>query len=442
MLSVDQWLQRTKKMPITHRIPGLVLIDHEFSVPLDYEKPDGETISVFAREVVAPAKEKEDLPWLVFLQGGPGFGAPRPEDRSGWLKRALQDYRVLLLDQRGTGRSTPVLPQTLAHFLSPQEQVDYLTQFRADSIIRDAEWIRKKLLEEGQPWSVLGQSYGGFCAVTYLSQAPEGLREVFITGGLPPLTVPVDDVYRATYVRIIQKNREYYQRYPEDVEQVRKIVEYLDAHEVWLPNGDRLTSRRFRQLGFAFGMSNGFAQVHYLLENAFVDGVNGKEISYYFLRGFENSLAFDTNPIYAILHEAIYCQGAASNWSAQRILAEFPEFEISSEHPVYFMGEMIYPWMFEEIGALHPLQEAAEILAAHNDWPPLYDPTILAQNQVPVAAAVYYNDMYVERKLSEQAAALIKGARLWVTNEHEHSALRLHGEEVFGRLHGMLHGEI
>jgi hypothetical protein len=194
-------------------------------------------------------------------------------------------------------------------------------------------------------------------------------------------------------------------------------------------------------LGLAFGASNGFEQVHYLLENAFVEGVNGKEISYLFLRGFENRFAFDTNPIYAILHEVIYCRGRASNWSAQRVLAEFPEFEISPDCPVYFTGEMIYPWMFAEIRALQPLREAAEILAQDADWPPLYDPAVLKQNQVPAAAAVYYNDMYVERNLSEQTAALIQGIRLWVTNEHEHSALRLHGETVFGRLYDLLHGE-
>ena len=106
-------------MTITHRIPGLVLTDHQFEVPLDYADPDGQTIMAFAREVVAPARENDDLPWLVFLQGGPGYASPRLQDRSGWLKRALDDYRVLLLDQRGTGRSTPVLPQTLAGFPSP-----------------------------------------------------------------------------------------------------------------------------------------------------------------------------------------------------------------------------------------------------------------------------------------------------------------------------------
>ena len=429
-------------MTLITRIPGLVLKDHHFTVPLDHARPDAETITVFAREVIAPAKEGQDLPWLVFLQGGPGSAAPRPQERSGWLKRALQDYRVLLLDQRGTGLSSPVLPQTLSRFPSAAAQADYLAHFRADSIVRDAELIRRRLLGADQPWSVLGQSYGGFCAVTYLSLAPEGLKEVYLTGGLPPLTVSVDDVYRATYARVIQKNEAYYQRYPADIERVHQIVDYLETNDVRLSNGDRLSPRRFRQLGLAFGSSNGYEQVHYLLESAFVEGRTGPEISYYFLRNFENSLNFDTNPIFAILHEAIYCQGSASNWSAQRVLAEFPQFEISADRPVYFTGEMIYPWMFEEIGGLKPLRESAEILAAKADWPDLYDLEQLQQNTVPVAAAVYYNDMYVELGLSQMTACQIKGSKLWVTSEHEHSALRMHGETVFGRLYDMLHGEI
>jgi pimeloyl-ACP methyl ester carboxylesterase len=220
---------------------------------LDYEKLDGETITVFAREVVAPAKEKENLPWLLFLQGGPGFRSPRPETRSGWLRRALQEYRVLLLDPRGTGCSTPVLTQTLARLGSPHAQAEYLSHFRADSIIKDCERIRKQLLDDDQPWSVLGQSFGGFCTLTYLSQAPEGLVEAYITGGIAPINVSVDDVYRETYSRVIQKNQAYYERYPEGVKLVQEIVDFLDSYEVQLPNGDRLTSRRFRQLGLAFG---------------------------------------------------------------------------------------------------------------------------------------------------------------------------------------------
>ncbi len=92
---------------LTHRIPGLVLTDHLFTVPLDHAQPNGDQIEVFAREVVAANRDVYQLPWLVFFQGGPGFASPRPINNSGWLKRAVQDYRVLLLDQRGTSAAPP-----------------------------------------------------------------------------------------------------------------------------------------------------------------------------------------------------------------------------------------------------------------------------------------------------------------------------------------------
>jgi hypothetical protein len=102
---------------------------------------------------------------------------------------------------------------------------------------------------------------------------------------------------------------------------------------------------------------------------------------------------------------------------------------------------MIYPWMFEEVGTLRPLAAAAEILAEYEEWPRLYDVDVLAANRVPCAAAVYYDDMYVERAFSEETARAIRGIKLWVTNEYEHNALRADGEVVLGRLLAMVRGE-
>ena len=425
----------------THRLPGLVLTDHEFEVPLDHNRPNDQRLTVFAREVVAPANEAADLPWLLFLQGGPGFDAPRPDKLAGWIQRATQEYRVLLMDQRGTGRSTPVLAQTLARLSTPQAQADYLRHFRADAIVGDAELIRRELVGKDVPWSVLGQSYGGFCAIHYLSAAPHGLREVLFTGGLPPLSAPVDAIYRATYQRVLDKNRRYYQRYPDDTTHVAEIADYLADHEVVLPGGGDLTVRRFQQLGMPFGASEGFERIHYLLESAFVAGVNGRELSYPFLRGVENLLDFDTNPIYALLHEPIYCQGNASNWSAERVRAEYPQFDPSARAPLLFTGEMIYPWMLDDYVELRPLKEAAAILAGMDDWPMLYDLETLRHNAVPCAAAIYAEDMYVERALSEQTAAAIPALRSWVTNEYEHNGLRANGEVILDRLLKMVRGE-
>src|SRR5215469_18917555 len=100
----------------SYRQPGAAYTDHFFDVPLDHTAPDGEQITVFAREMAAVEHAgSEDRPWLLYLQGGPGRPSPRPVSRKGgWLDRALRDYRLLLLDQRGTGRSTPASRLTLA----------------------------------------------------------------------------------------------------------------------------------------------------------------------------------------------------------------------------------------------------------------------------------------------------------------------------------------
>jgi pimeloyl-ACP methyl ester carboxylesterase len=414
----------------------------EFEVPVDHARPHGDRLVVFARGVVAPEKEHAGLPWLVFFQGGPGYPSPRPAEQSGWLKRALRDYRVLLLDQRGTGRSTPVTYQTMARFARSQQQADYLKFFRADAIVRDAEHIRRELLGEGGRWSVLGQSYGGFCVTHYLSAFPGSLNEAFITGGLPPLDRPVDDVYRATYRRVIERNRRYYERYPGDAERAWAVVRLLGDGPVRLPGGGQFSARRFQQLGHWFGMSDGFEQIHYVLEEAFADGAGGRELGYPFLRHFENLFSLETNPIYAVLHEPIYCQHAAAKWSAERLRAEYPEFEPTADRPVFFTGEMVYPWFFEEYEYLRSLREAAEILASYAEWPRLYDVTALRANEVPAAAAVYYDDMYVERAYSEEAANDIRGLKVWITNEYQHNGVRADGERVLGRLIDLVRGNV
>ncbi len=422
------------------RHPGTVLTDRFFAVPLDHQRPDGEQIEVFAREVVAADKADADLPWLLFLQGGPGFGAQRPEGRESWLDRALNDYRVLLLDQRGTGRSSPANRRTLARLgpEKPKAQADYLTHFRADSIVLDAELIRRELTDE--PWSVLGQSFGGMCTVTYLSFAPHGIREAFITGGLPGLTVTADDIYRRTYRTVAAKNAAHYERYPDDVDQVRRVAEYLAEHDVRLPDSTPLTVAAFQSAGAMLGQSGGSHALHYLLEDPFACD----QLSDAFLYAMMNKLSFATGPLYALLHEASYAQGFATRWSAHRIRAEFGEFgpQVTGSDPLYFTGEMIYPWMIDADPVLRPLREAADILAERDDWPPLYDPTRLAANEVPVAAAVYYNDMYVDRELSMQTAQAIRGLQAWVTSEYSHDGLRVSRGAVLDRLIGMARGNI
>ncbi|HWG24434.1 alpha/beta fold hydrolase [Actinospica sp.] len=432
------------------RIPGLVVAERTFSVPLDHAAPGGERIEVFAREVRAPGGERR--PWLVFLQGGPGFGSPRPTGSfgsgsvGGWVGRAVQDFRVLLLDQRGTARSTPVNRQTLPTRGDASRQADYLTHFRADSIVRDCELIRREVAGD-EPWTVLGQSFGGFCATAYLSIAPEGLRRVLICGGLPSLDAHADDVYRAAYPRMIRKNAAYYARYPQDVEHVRQIAAYLATHDVTLPGGMLLTPEAFQSLGLMLGMSDGFERLHYRLEGALLTVGGERALADAFQEEAQHTLSFAGHPIYALLHEPCYAQGGKPTaWSAERVRAEFPEFSparaTSGDAPLLFTGETIHPWFFRTDPALRPLREAADLLAERTEWPALYDADVLAENRVPVAAAVYAEDLYVDAEHSSRTADHIRGLRRWITNEYEHDGLRSSGDAVFERLWRMADGEL
>jgi pimeloyl-ACP methyl ester carboxylesterase len=422
-----------------YRQAGTIVTEHTFAVPLDHGQPGGEQIEVFAREVTAADPAAAGRPWLLFLQGGPGFGALRPSGRESWLDRALDGFRVLLLDQRGTGRSTPASRHTLARLVTPQAQADYLAHFRADSIVADAELIRRQLAGD-EPWSVLGQSFGGFCTVSYLSLAPGGIREAFITGGLPGLAATADDVYRATYPIVAERNRWHYERYPQDADRARVLARYLASHQVIMPDGGQLTVPAFQSLGRMLGSSTGSDTLHYLLEDAF----HGDVLADSFLARAAAELSFAGAPLYALLHEACYAQGAATRWAADRIQAEFPGFDpaaaVDGDIPLLFTGEMIYPWMFGTDPVLRPLRDAAEELAARGGWPPLYDPDRLAASQAPAAAAVYFEDMYVPVELSLPTARAIRGLRPWVTNEYQHDGLRVSNGAVLSRLIALARG--
>lgn len=408
-----------------YQFPGYRCRDHVLSVPLDHADPQAEQIEVFGRELVRPDRQRDDLPWLLFLQGGPGHKADRPRPDHPWLPRALEEFRVLLLDDRGTGRSTPANRQTLPRRGTAAEQAAYLSYFRADSIVADAEAFRRYLIGDRGRWSVLGQSYGGFCALTYLSFAPDHLREVAIAGGLPSITASAEEVYRAAYPRVRAKNQEYFGRYPKDASILRNIVDVLAKSNIMLPSGAQLSPERLQTIGLHLGMAGRFDSLHFLLEEAFLAGSNTSALSDAFLWSVDALTSFATQPLFALMHEQIYAQDVATLWAAQRVRQEFPEFDVApgEDRPVLLTGEMIYPWQFEQDRALAPLHPVADLLAQRDDWPALYDPDQLADNAVPVAAAVYYDDMFVDRAMSLDTASAVRGLRPWVTNQYEHDGL-------------------
>ncbi|KAI1661436.1 alpha/beta-hydrolase [Daldinia decipiens] len=441
-------------------VPGKLLVKELwFQVPLDHSDPKSETIKLFARSVVKyerPIVESSEVvqrPYLLFLQGGPGLGTPAPQDSP--LSKYMLDrgYELLFLDQRGTGFSTPVSDNTLELIGSPQEQADYLKLFRADTLVKDSEAVRLCLTKDYPPekkkWSTFGQSFGGFTALTYLSFAPEGLRECFITGGLAALDKGPEEVYQATFRRCIDRNHDYYRKFPDDVATVKWIAEKIrelgGERGIPLPGGGFLTVSRLMTVGLNFGAHGGVDRVHNYIIRMKADLDQHGTFTRFTLNELEQDNQWDTAPIYSLLHEPCWCfgPGVAGRWAAERVGASLEEFQwlrqdwagpaSLGEKPLYFSGEMIYPFFFDTCAGLFKLKETAQILAEFDGWAPLYDIEQLGKNEVPVYAAVY-NDMYVDPEMSRVTASRIKGIKVFETGVLYHNALRSRPDEVIPQL--------
>ncbi len=470
---------------------------------------------------------------VLYLQGGPGFGAPTPSVSLGlgkgcgsWADAALHEIgyrRIVLMDQRGTGKSTPITKQTLeqkfpylflldndddmtrietalSNTMSPKpdiekvqnaadEVTEYLSHFRADNIVYDSEFIRNALMaplsfddenssiesSDPKPWGCsLGQSYGGFCQMTYLSKVEHPPKIMLFTGGIAPMLSDTVEVYEKLWYRVRERNLRYYEMYPGDIQLVKVIVQKLLQQPVLLPSGGRLTAQRFLSLGISLGGApSSFASLHELLSSAFVGsslavflGSRANELTFSvaFLKQIEVQQSFDDHPIYFWLHESIYADGSGrspTNWAADTaynklVSSANSEFDFrhtstisSNDTPTIFFGEHVFPWMSEDFAELRGvgLRMVADQLAMKSDWSRLYDEekikAILCDERTRAAAAVYHDDMYVEfdacMKVIARDGPLGK-CKVYVTNDYQHSGLRDGGAKLFTKLHGMAKG--
>lgn len=257
-------------------------------------------------------------------------------------------------------------------------------------------------------------------------------------------------VYSETFRKVIDQNNKFYRRFPAAEAMAVKVVNYIISQEggqVITPMGNYLTPASFQLLGFSsLGASGGFEHIYGMLESAFEpDG----QLSFTFLKSFDMMLSFDTNPLYALLHESIYCQGSvASRWAAQRMRLE-PEFRevfdaagcAAAGKRVMFTGEMIFPHMFDDIAELRRVKETAELVAQESKWSLLYpSPSSLAGNNVPIAAASYSEDMFVSFALAEETLGRVPNVRKYVTNEYLHDGIRENGGVIFSKLVDLIDG--
>ena len=393
----------------TRRLADLRIDDRTVTLPLVWGDPtDARTIDVHA--AVVTREGGDDLPYLVFLQGGPGFEAPpafHAPTSPSWLDGALAHYRVVLLDQRGTGASTPFGDDDLAR--GAEGVAEYVTHLRADAIVADAEAVRESLGVE--TWSVLGQSFGGFTILHYLSTHADSLDDVYITGGLSAVGRHPDEVYALTYDKMRDASERYYRRFPGHRDAMRERLDLAASGGIMLPGGEVVSVSRLRSLGMLLGTNDGWQTLYGLLET--------DPRSNAFRYDLARALPFSArNPLYFLFHESSYADGHATRWSADRV-----EPDDFLADPTLLTGEHVRRDWFDTVPGMQPWRDAA-LRVADVEWPRLYDADALAASDARGAAAVYTGDVFVPLEFSLETARLLPGITPWITSEHEHNGLR------------------
>ena len=185
----------------------------EIQVPLDYEKPDGETISISLLRVPAASKEQR-VGSLVVNPGGPGgSGIQYAANASSYFGSELrQAFDIVGFDPRGVGESTPVdcLPdEKLDAFVASDPDPDTPEEVdRSDELVRefgegcvaesgvlashvstveaarDVDIIREVLGDRRLSW--FGASYGTFLGATYADLFPGRVGRMVLDGAIDP----------------------------------------------------------------------------------------------------------------------------------------------------------------------------------------------------------------------------------------------------------------
>lgn len=172
--------------------------------PLDPARPDGKKIEV--HYVVVPAMARRKLGDPVFLlAGGPGQSATELAPAVMPLFARLNNRRdIVFVDQRGTGRSAPLLcddpkRESLAEQFDGERQVARLLacKVRLEALphgdlryytttlaMQDLEAVRQHL-GVGRI-NLVGASYGTRAALEYQRQFPRAVRRSVMDGVAPP----------------------------------------------------------------------------------------------------------------------------------------------------------------------------------------------------------------------------------------------------------------
>ena len=409
---------------------GFQIREHVIRVPWDRADASLGTLELFARELYTDP----DAPPLAYFQGGPGN--PGPRMLMGWIPEALKHYRVFLIDERGTGRSTRIdaTQRTLL-------DAAHLSRLRPPDIAADAEDLRRHLGFD--TWDILGNSFGGICVGAYLSYFPEGIGRAMMTGVVPPFGTTPEEFNRQSVALMAQRVERFYAAVPWAEERVREVCAHLEDTEELLPTGERLTPERFRFVGVRLGEETGADTLAMLLEAPFHHGAH-KRLRTDFLAAVGAMLSLAPNPLWAVVHDQIFAglTPRPTNWPGARTYEDAEGFSVHadprSNAPFYLLGNAFFPFHFDQDPALRPFREAVEDIAQRTGQRPSVDADALRANDTPAAVLLYEDDLFVPFDYASAQAAQIPNLSVTTHPTYQHDGIYLHGDEVFRQVHAAL----
>ncbi len=174
-------------------------------VPEDHDRPDGRKLALRVAVIEAEAGGRQPDP-VLFLAGGPGQAAteiyPAIADA---FTRVARKRDIVLVDQRGTGRSAPLDCRDLSEpaAVDRTEQAELklvaacgeklaavadLRRYGSEDFARDLDQVRAALGAERV--NLVGGSYGTRAALVYARRFPARVRTM-VLDGVAPLEMPV-----------------------------------------------------------------------------------------------------------------------------------------------------------------------------------------------------------------------------------------------------------
>ncbi len=169
-------------------------------VPLDPAAPEGARIELFVARIPAQRANPQPDP-LVLIAGGPGQSTVDFYMQTrGAFGPVRRDRDIILVDQRGTGRSATgfqcELPEDVDFQIAAEGDLGGLADeclsglerdprfFTTSVAVRDLDAVRRGLGVDR--WNIYGVSYGSRVAQHYLRRYPEHVRTVVLDGVVPP----------------------------------------------------------------------------------------------------------------------------------------------------------------------------------------------------------------------------------------------------------------